>query len=138
MISQHILGEFHYFTVHGPEHLSWSLLSTEHFSVMLQIYGANPIHTLNSITLNNCVKDQAPLHSSVHPETTCTQLYPVRHCSHYKLFSSTVKLHSHLNLETGYPDRVFMGFLSLQTNFRRVCQIRPLMLLSQCFQFTVQ
>jgi len=64
VISQHILGEFHYFTVHGPEHLSWSLLSTEHFSVMLQIYGANPIHTLNSIALNNCVKDQAPSHSS--------------------------------------------------------------------------
>lgn len=36
MISQHILGEFHYFTVHGPEHLSWSLLSTEHFGAMLQ------------------------------------------------------------------------------------------------------
>jgi len=64
VISQHILGEFHYFTVHGPEHLSWSLLSTEHFSAMLQICGANPIHTLHSVTMNNHVKDQAPSHSS--------------------------------------------------------------------------
>jgi hypothetical protein len=64
VISQHILGGFHYFTVHGPEQLSWSLLNSEHFSPMLQISGANAIHTLHSITLNNCVKDQAPSHSS--------------------------------------------------------------------------
>jgi hypothetical protein len=64
VISQHILGEFHFFPVHGPEHLSWSLLSTEHFSGILQICGANPFHTINSITLSSCVKDQTPSHCS--------------------------------------------------------------------------
>jgi len=145
VISQHILGEFHYFTVHGPEHLSWSLLSIEHFSAMLQnLWSKSNPHFKFHYTeqlhegSDSLAQQWSMLWSLiVHPETTCTQLYPVHHCSHYKLFSSTVELHTHLNLETGYPDRIFMGFLTLHTDFRRPCQMRPLMLLSQCVQFTV-